>query len=75
MTARKHKQDSTIYFDLERKTGVLIQHQFRRAIYFSNGEKKDELQWHWDTPASSVETWIEAKRNIKKEKAQVSAPV
>lgn len=66
--------DSTIYFSQQDGTGVLIQFRFKRAIYFVNGEKIDEFNWHDGTPASIVDTWVNAKRNANKEEAKSTSP-
>ena len=65
-------KDRSIPFSEDRKTGVLIQPQFHRAIYFVDNIRVDEIFSYED---KEIDKWVTAKReSYKKEKAQVSAP-
>lgn len=61
-TRKSKEQDSNVWFCKEKKAGILIQPQLKKAIYFVNGENIDTLWYEKDTPVSVVEQWVEAKR-------------
>jgi hypothetical protein len=61
-TRKAKQEDSNVWFSREKKAGILIQPQFRKATYFVNGENIDTLWYEKDAPASEVEHWIESKR-------------
>jgi hypothetical protein len=65
MAIRKAKEaDSNIYFDVEKKIGVLLQPRLNQAIFFVNGEQKDRLDGLRHMKASEVDAWIKSKRNL-----------
>lgn len=66
-------KERSIPFSEDRKTGVLIQPQFHRALYYVNNIRVDEL---YTSDNKELDKWVAAKRKVyEKEKAQVSAPV
>lgn len=74
-TREKYRKDSTVKFSSTENTGVLIQTQFRRVIFFRRGITIDDMYYQIDTPASEVDAWIEAKRKFfEKERAQATTP-
>lgn len=60
---KAREKDSNVWFSTDKKSGILIQPQFRKATYFvNNNENIDELWYDEDTPASEIEKWMLAKR-------------
>lgn len=60
----KGKSDFNVWFSDDRRSGVLIQPKFRRAIFFVNGETKDNLDYTEETTASEIDRWIKEKRSL-----------
>lgn len=59
---RAREKDSNVWFSNDKKSGILIQPQFRKVLYFVNKENLDTFWYEEDTPVSDIESWIQAKR-------------
>ena len=61
-TIKAKSTDSNRYFSDDHRSGILIQHKFKRAIYFVNNLNIDEFCFEENTTTNEVEAWIETKR-------------
>ena len=71
---RKSKDvDSQIKFSSTENSGVLIQHQHNRALFYVEGIVKDEYYFDSETPLSELDAWVEKKRELYEEQKKKGA--
>lgn len=74
-TSAKKVKEGTVFFDDDRKSGVFIQAQFKRCLFFVDGITLDILDYDSETVASILDKWISEKRKLyEKEKASRLQP-
>jgi hypothetical protein len=74
LATRKSKvMDSQIKFSSTENSGVLIQHQHNRALFFVEGIVKDELFFDSETKASELDGWVAKKRELYNEQKKKGA--
>ena len=74
-TSTKKVKEGTVFFDDEKKSGVFIQAQFKRCLFFVEGITIDAKDYDEETKASEVDRWINEKRSLfEKEKASRLQP-
>lgn len=69
----KKSKDSNRFFSTDKKSGILIQHSFKRAIYFVDNINIDEFQFNDETKVSDLEKWIEAKKKNYQEQVLINS--
>lgn len=57
---KTYEKDSQIKFS--DKSGILVQHQFKRALYYVDGEVKDTFSWDETTPITKFNEFVQSKR-------------
>ena len=72
-TRKAKNMDSQIKFSSTENSGVLIQHQHNRAIFYVGGIVKDEFYFENETKASEVDSWVESKRKLYNEQKEKGA--
>lgn len=61
---KSNESDSQIKFTHNENTGILVQHKFKRAIFYVCGETVDTFEWGDKTPVSSFNEWVQSKRRL-----------